>query len=77
VKIETPPSKQFGPLTMRAKVTERIHPRVVFCPHHTGSVAIREELKNEGGLNFLANTSEDPFTELPGYSHNLARVTRA
>lgn len=76
VKIETPRSKQFGPLTMRATVTERIHPRVVFCPHHTGSVAIRDKLKNEGGLNFLANISEDHFTEMPGYSHSLARVTK-
>lgn len=49
VKIETPRSREFGPLTMKAKVTQLVPPRVIFCPHGTGSVAIREELKNEGG----------------------------
>jgi len=77
VKIETPLSQEFGPLTMTAKVTELIHPRVIFCPHGTGSVAIRDKLKNEGGINFLANTSEDHLTRMVGYSHSIGKVTRA
>jgi len=77
VKIETPLSSEFGALHMKAKVTELIQPRVVFCPHHTGSSAIRDNLKNEGGINFLANTSEDHLTRMIGYAHSIGRVTKA
>ncbi len=77
VKIETPVSDKYGPLTMKAKVTELIHPRVAFLPQGSGSVAIRKELRNEGGVNFLANTSEDHLTRMVGYSHSIGKITKA
>jgi anaerobic selenocysteine-containing dehydrogenase len=73
IRISTPRSETRGSLTMKARITERIHPKVVFVPTHTGPKAFKEDFRNDGVMLLTTNV-EDPCTRMVGYSTNICRI---
>ncbi|MBS7643797.1 molybdopterin-dependent oxidoreductase [Candidatus Bathyarchaeota archaeon] len=76
VRVFTPRSPKYGSLVMKARITKRIHPKVIFVPTHTGPKSFSEEFQNEGVM-LVTSPAEDPYTRMVGYSTNVCKIEKA
>ncbi|HOO63973.1 MAG TPA: molybdopterin dinucleotide binding domain-containing protein, partial [Synergistaceae bacterium] len=59
-------SSRRGTVEGRAKISDRVPPRMVFLPFHFA----------ESGANFLTSAEVDPVSETPGYKISAVKVAK-